>query len=110
MEDIHGKEISFQYVTVKVPGQRPKGSRTVINSTKDQPDNNNAENSSMEICDEVVKKPDKHTPSVDLENNDCQTISNETPGDVATPINRKRPHSRLKSSSIKSGQDLDGML
>lgn len=29
MEDAHGKEISLQYVTVKVPGQKPRGSKTV---------------------------------------------------------------------------------
>ena len=31
MENVHGKEISLQYVTVKVPGQAPRGSavRTV---------------------------------------------------------------------------------
>lgn len=27
MDDSHGKEISLQYVTVKVPGQKPRGSR-----------------------------------------------------------------------------------
>ncbi|XP_057669658.1 centaurin-gamma-1A [Diorhabda carinulata] len=30
MEDIHGKEISLQYVTVKVPGQKPRGSKSII--------------------------------------------------------------------------------
>jgi Arf-GAP/GTPase/ANK repeat/PH domain-containing protein 1/3 len=33
MENVHGKEISLQYVTVKVPGQKPRGSRTVPNSS-----------------------------------------------------------------------------
>lgn len=28
MDDSHGKEISLQYVTVKVPGQKPRGSRS----------------------------------------------------------------------------------
>ena len=32
MEDIHGKEISLQYVTVKIPGQKPRGSK-VVNTT-----------------------------------------------------------------------------
>lgn len=32
MDDVHGKEISLQYVTVKVPGQKPRGSKT-INTT-----------------------------------------------------------------------------
>ena len=29
MSNVHGKEIPLQYVTVKVPGQKPRGSRTV---------------------------------------------------------------------------------
>ena len=29
MSNVHGKEIPMQYVTVKVPGQKPRGSRTV---------------------------------------------------------------------------------
>lgn len=30
MENVHGKEISLQYVTVKVPGQKPRGSKSII--------------------------------------------------------------------------------
>jgi len=30
MEDVHGKEISLQYVTVKAPGQKPRGSKTIM--------------------------------------------------------------------------------
>lgn len=30
MEDVHSKEISLQYVTVKVPGQKPRGSKSII--------------------------------------------------------------------------------
>ena len=29
MSNVHGKDIPLQYVTVKVPGQKPRGSRTV---------------------------------------------------------------------------------
>lgn len=29
MNNVHGKEIPLQYVTVKVPGQKPRGSRTI---------------------------------------------------------------------------------
>lgn len=32
MDDVHGKEISLQYVTVKVPGQKPRGSKTINTS------------------------------------------------------------------------------
>ncbi|CAG9864076.1 unnamed protein product [Phyllotreta striolata] len=30
MDDVHGKEIPLQYVTVKVPGQKPRGSKSII--------------------------------------------------------------------------------
>jgi len=32
MDDVHGKEISLQYVTVKVPGQKPRGSKSIMGS------------------------------------------------------------------------------
>ena len=32
MEDAHGKEICLQYTTVKVPGQRPRGSKSIPNA------------------------------------------------------------------------------
>ncbi|XP_063230807.1 centaurin-gamma-1A isoform X4 [Bacillus rossius redtenbacheri] len=33
MDDVHGKEISLQYVTVKVPGQKPRGSKSMNTAT-----------------------------------------------------------------------------
>ena len=30
MDDVHGKEISLQYVTGKVPGQKPHGSKSIV--------------------------------------------------------------------------------
>lgn len=36
MEDVHGKEISLQYTTVKVPGMKPRGSKVVGGSGGDQ--------------------------------------------------------------------------
>uniref|UniRef100_A0AAR5QFE7 Uncharacterized protein n=1 Tax=Dendroctonus ponderosae TaxID=77166 RepID=A0AAR5QFE7_DENPD len=30
MDDVHGKEISLQYVTVKVPGEKPRGSKSIV--------------------------------------------------------------------------------
>jgi len=38
MEDVHGKEIPLGHVTVKVPGMRPRGSRST--STNADPTNN----------------------------------------------------------------------
>lgn len=33
MDDVHGKEISLQYVTVKVPGQKPRGSKSIVTNS-----------------------------------------------------------------------------
>ncbi|KAH8400525.1 hypothetical protein KR222_002978 [Zaprionus bogoriensis] len=33
MDDVHGKEIPLQYVTVKVPGQKPRGSKSIITNS-----------------------------------------------------------------------------
>jgi Arf-GAP with GTPase, ANK repeat and PH domain-containing protein 1/3/4/5/6/9/11 len=51
MDDVHGKEIPLQYVTVKVPGQKPRGSRSIItnsaltkNVSKNGINNNNINN------------------------------------------------------------------
>lgn len=40
MEDVHGKEISLQYVTVKVPGQKPRGSKTIMSLSSSSSSNN----------------------------------------------------------------------
>lgn len=37
MEDVHGKEISLQYTTVKVPGMKPRGSKVVGGSGSNDP-------------------------------------------------------------------------
>ncbi|XP_045114559.1 centaurin-gamma-1A-like [Portunus trituberculatus] len=37
MEDVHGKEISLQYTTVKVPGMKPRGSKVVGGSSGSDP-------------------------------------------------------------------------
>lgn len=41
MEDVHGKEISLQYVTVKVPGQKPRGSKTIMSLSSSNHHSNN---------------------------------------------------------------------
>lgn len=53
MDDVHGKEVSLQYVTVKVPGQKPRGSKSIITNsaltkhTKNGFNNNNNNTSSI---------------------------------------------------------------
>ena len=59
MDDVHGKEISLQYVTVKVPGQKPRGSKSIITNsalTKHQTKNgvsNNNNNNMSSITDGI---------------------------------------------------------
>ena len=42
MSNVHGKDIPLQYVTVKVPGQKPRGSRTV-QTQQSNPQSHNSE-------------------------------------------------------------------
>lgn len=44
MENVHGKEISLQYVTVKVPGQKPRGSKSIITTLPGGPQTSNGSN------------------------------------------------------------------
>lgn len=57
MDDVHGKEISLQYVTVKVPGQKPRGSKSIITNsalTKHQVKNGvNNNNNTSSITDGI---------------------------------------------------------
>lgn len=45
MEDIHAKEIPLIHTTVKIPGQRPRGSRTTSVGCTNQPDGGDMNNS-----------------------------------------------------------------
>ncbi|KOB72343.1 putative gtpase-activating protein centaurin gamma, partial [Operophtera brumata] len=49
MEDVNGKEISLQYVTVKVPGQKPRGSKSIITTVPGY----NAHSASLDIHDSI---------------------------------------------------------
>lgn len=57
MDDVHSKEISLQYVTVKVPGQKPRGSKSIITNsalTKYQRNGvNNNNNNTSSITDGI---------------------------------------------------------
>lgn len=33
MDDVHGKEVALQCVTVKIPGQKPRGSKSIITNS-----------------------------------------------------------------------------
>ena len=124
MENVHGKDISLQYVTVKVPGQKPRGSRSVAPSGAAAPNgqNNNSSSSDQNTISAGTafkgagageKKGEKvlltgyemlREPSGG-EDNDATfntTITNETPN------TSKKRHRKIKTNGTKSNADLDG--
>eukprot|EP00096_Caligus_rogercresseyi_P013247 TRINITY_DN5922_c0_g1_i2.p1 TRINITY_DN5922_c0_g1~~TRINITY_DN5922_c0_g1_i2.p1 ORF type:complete len:755 (-),score=196.96 TRINITY_DN5922_c0_g1_i2:439-2703(-) len=109
MDNVHGKEIPLQYVTVKVPGQKPRGSRTIPQT------NPNCENSNMKLLGlpsgasssssskhekvmltgyEMLREPSggEENESNALEKS---SSSSETP-------NVKKRHRRIRSNGIKA--------
>ncbi|KAK7576100.1 hypothetical protein V9T40_012386 [Parthenolecanium corni] len=126
MEDVHGKEISLQYVTVKIPGHKPRGSKTVNSSSISEPFVNLSISSSQykeKRCSdkvlltafEVFKEPNSKSASnnedsVMIMSNNSLTITNGyNDGKAETPHVKKR-HRRLKSASVKNqdNDDYDG--
>lgn len=114
MENVHGKEIPLQYVTVKVPGQKPRGSRSIQNSVS-----SNATNSVDVITSGSLAKTDKKGEKVlltgyelikepsaideDVPNLTQTERSNDTP-------NLKKRHRRIKSNGNKMNADCDGKI
>ena len=93
MENIHGKEIFLQYVTVKIPGQKPRGSQTVTPGL----DQKARELSALAI------------ESSEIDNNTRDSISSSNPVDQAqnstdTPNSKSRMR-RMMSNGIKSIHD-----
>ncbi|KAF9797010.1 hypothetical protein SFRURICE_006885, partial [Spodoptera frugiperda] len=120
MEDVNGKEISLQYVTVKVPGQKPRGSKSIITTV---PGYNGY--SSLDIHDSIgglsigyKDKPTRATDKALMSAFDTmkepatsrQSLASEvevgsTNGqDKDTPHVKKR-HRRMKSSGVKKDGD-----
>lgn len=127
MNDIHGKEISLQYVTVKVPGQKPRGSKSIITvagtngsssineglgglsigGAKDR----RATEKVLLTAFEVVKEPGTKYAQVSGDESSVLTNSNSfLNGDMKTETpNVKKRHRRMKSSGVKNS-DYDGKL
>lgn len=120
MEDVHGKEIPLQYVTVKVPGQKPRGSRTISQAngghdalsviTNFHHKEKRSSDKVLLTAYEILKEPGR------IPNNDDSLIiptnpllANGTDLKVETP-NVKKRHRRIKSSSVKNHDydDTDG--
>ncbi|XP_023943966.1 centaurin-gamma-1A isoform X1 [Bicyclus anynana] len=121
MEDVNGKEISLQYVTVKVPGQKPRGSKSIITTV---PGYNGY--TSVDIHDSIgglslgyKDKPTRATDKALLSAFDTmkepassrQSLASDADGctngaDKDTPHVKKR-HRRMKSSGVKKDGDED---
>ncbi|XP_059056757.1 centaurin-gamma-1A [Achroia grisella] len=123
MEDVNGKEISLQYVTVKVPGQKPRGSKSIITTV---PGYNGY--SSLDIHDSIgglslgyKDKPTRVTDKALMSAFDAmkepassrQSLASEVEvgstngADKDTPHVKKR-HRRMKSSGVKKDGEEDG--
>ncbi|XP_041970576.1 centaurin-gamma-1A isoform X2 [Aricia agestis] len=121
MEDVNGKEISLQYVTVKVPGQKPRGSKSIITTVpgyngytsldihdsigglsigyKEKP--TRATDKALLSAFDTMKEPTCSRQSIDLE------VGSTNGTDKDTPHVKKR-HRRMKSSGVKKDGDEEG--
>ncbi|KAI5698532.1 hypothetical protein M8J76_001377 [Diaphorina citri] len=115
MEDVHGKEIPLQYVTVKIPGLKPKGCKSVPSTNGINEALTNISISSFQSKDkrcadkvmltsfELLKDNHPSLPSIPSSNEDLLILP--PPPHETTPTVKKR-HRRLKSSGVKN-QDCD---
>ncbi|XP_050664291.1 centaurin-gamma-1A isoform X2 [Leptidea sinapis] len=119
MEDVNGKEIALQYVTVKVPGQKPRGSKSIITTVpgyngytsvdihnsigglslgyKDKP--TRATDKALMSAFDAMKEPASSRQSLASE---ADVATNGT--DKDTPHVKKR-HRRMKSSGVKKDEE-----
>lgn len=122
MDDVHGKEISLQYVTVKVPGQKPRGSKSIITvagtngsstinegigglSLSGAKDKRLTEKVLLTAF-EAVKDPGRYTQVGGDEGMVLPNSNSFVNGDnlkMETP-NVKKRHRRMKSSSVKNSE------
>ncbi|XP_071443534.1 centaurin-gamma-1A [Hetaerina americana] len=132
MDDVHGKEISLQYVTVKVPGQKPRGSKSVLSSTtaigssgggigeglsslslvgKDKKLTDKVLLTAFEILKEPGARIHQTCSNEDamLLGNSSQSFLNGGDNKMETP-NVKKRHRRMKSSGMRNTEcdDSDG--
>lgn len=137
MDDVHGKTISLQYVTVKVPGQKPRGSKSIItnssilsrsnqvlaeglNSLSLAKNKNQIANNDKVMLTgfEVLREPGKPNSQtsgdegIALSNSNSQSFigsDNSNSKTLDQTPNIKKRHRRMKSSGMKNdGDDPDG--
>ncbi|XP_069119621.1 centaurin-gamma-1A-like isoform X9 [Argopecten irradians] len=120
MDDVHKKEISLMHTTVKIPGLRPRTTKTVPNYPPQHPNQDPAnglkskssrdkENVTLTGFD-IVR--DRHHSSSD-NSNSLQGVNGNSVGSKLDTPNVKKRHRRAKSGGLKSmepgaGDESDG--
>ncbi|PNF32214.1 Centaurin-gamma-1A [Cryptotermes secundus] len=134
MDDVHGKEISLQYVTVKVPGQKPRGSKSIMGGAtagnngisdglasltitsfqgKEKRVTDKVLLTAFELLKDsgarVIQAPSNEDAMIISNNTISSSLLNGTDGKIETP-NVKKRHRRMKSSGMKNTEcdDSDG--
>ncbi|KAL3276489.1 hypothetical protein HHI36_011869 [Cryptolaemus montrouzieri] len=128
MDDVHGKEISLQYVTVKVPGQKPRGSRSIITvvgtngsngineslggltlGAKDKCTTEKVLLSALEVVKDPSSKYSQASGDESMVLSNSNSFLNGEGMKTETP-NVKKRHRRMKSSGVKNSEydDPDG--
>ena len=111
MENVHGKEVSLQYVTVKVPGQRPRGSRNTVPNSASTGNASSAVDGAALSTSANFKNTEKvmltgyeliKEPSGGEENNESSAVVPAADKSLAETPNVKKRHRRMKSNGVKS--------
>uniref|UniRef100_A0A1B0CKE6 PH domain-containing protein n=3 Tax=Lutzomyia longipalpis TaxID=7200 RepID=A0A1B0CKE6_LUTLO len=132
MDDVHGKEIQLQLVTVKVPGQKPRGSKSIITNSaltaiKAHANGLTEGLGGLSLAKEkkekvlltaydTLREPGKSNSQtsgdegIALSNSNSQTFINSDSAKEAQTPNVKKRHRRMKSSGVKNNEydDSDG--
>jgi Arf-GAP with GTPase, ANK repeat and PH domain-containing protein 1/3/4/5/6/9/11 len=132
MDDIHGKDVDLHYVTVKVPGQKPRGSKSIIT-------NSALTKKKVQTClgiSNLIMSENKKEKDAFGDSNGRSSVNSRTSGDEISLLNTagsnsqlgsdeyvdnkiltetqsstnvKKRHRRMKSSGVKNG-DAEGQL
>ncbi len=86
MEDVNGKEIELQYVTVKVPGQRPRGSRSILSLQQQQQQQHS-------VASPILEREETETTPTATAAAAAAATATATP--IGTPNSKKRDRSHL---------------
>ena len=104
MENVHGKEISLQYVTVKVPGQAPRGSAVRTVPTMGNGLSNGHVNTGLVGGDKAGVTLTGYEALKEASGGEEPSTEGKHTGD--TP-NVKKRHRRMKSAGVKGGHEAE---